>query len=169
MKNLLLAAFIFLTGCATLSQSQGLFSVVTPTTHQSGHFIWQEDAAHQKFYLELSGPLGLGATSLSNETGPVVLTLSSGKTIVADSPEDLLQNTLGWSMPVSGMGYWILGKPVPTLPFTGEYDSQHRLLTLHQSGWVIHYTWNNAAPYPSQIMLLRSDIKILLAPSKPSA
>ncbi len=152
-----------------MPQSQGLFSVVTPTTHQSGHFIWDTDACHQKFYLELSGPLGLGATTLSNETGQVVLTLSSGKTIVADSPEDLLQTTLGWSMPVSGMGYWILGEPMPKIPFTGDYDHQHRLLTLNQSGWTIQYTWNNAAPYPSRIVLLRNGIKILLARSEPAA
>lgn len=143
---------------------QGLFSVVTSREHPSGHFVWEEDAGHQQFYLELSGPLGLGATTLSNQNngGKVVLTTSSGKSFVADTPEAVLQKALGWSMPISGLRYWILGQAAPDLPFTATYDKAHRLLTLQQSGWSITYTWKDPMPYPSRIVLLRKNIRILL-------
>jgi outer membrane lipoprotein LolB len=143
-------------------QLQGVFGIVTPQSHESGHFIWAQDSQRQ-FSLELYGPLGLGATSLIEQDGVVTLETSQGKKYTASSPELLLQNNLGWSMPVQGMTYWLLGLPVPELPFQAQYDQGHRIVSLAQSGWMIQYTWGKNWVYPLRIVMQREGVRVIVA------
>ena len=159
---------LLLSACATSPQKssvpgaiqlQGLFGIVTPQTHQSGHFTWEQDSQKQ-FTLELYGPMGLGATSLIEQNGVVTLETAQGKKYTATSPELLLQNTLGWSMPVQGMTYWLLGVPVPKIQFQADYDPENRIVDLSQSGWQIHYTWNQSTVYPARILMQRKGVRL---------
>ncbi len=168
-RILTLLLFLFLCGCATNTTSlfapgpqtksaEGLFSVITPQTAQSGHFLWTQNGAD--FSLELYGPLGLGATYLSQIGDDVVLKTANGQTYNADSAEDLLTQVLGWSMPVSGFTSWLWGKPAPGFPFNATYDDQNRILSLQQEGWSITYTWSEAGSVPSRLTLIRNSIKV---------
>ncbi len=143
-------------------QLQGMFGVVTPQNHASGHFIWEQDGP-QQFSLELYGPLGLGATSLIEQNGIVTLETAQGKKYIAASPELLLQNNLGWSMPIQGVSYWLLAVPVPDIPFSAQYDSVHRLVQLLQSGWTIDYTWAQSTVYPARILMERQGVRLVVA------
>ncbi len=173
MKKLLCYLLcLLLTACATAPQKaplsgevqlQGMFSLVTPQAHESGHFSWQEDPS-QQFNLELYGPLGLGATRLVKQNDAVTLETAQGKTYTAGSPEQLLQNVLGWSMPVEGMTYWLLGVPVPHQPFTAQYQGSE-IVVLNQAGWVIHYTWSKTSIYPQRILMQRTNVRLLVVVS----
>lgn len=161
---------LFLAGCATTEISspalpgtkklQGLFSIVTPDTHQSGHFSWTQHA--HDFNLMLYGPLGLGATSLSQTEQGVILTTSNGKTYQAQSAEALLNEVVGWSMPLSGFPYWLFAEPDPQFPFTATRDNAQRIVTLQQEGWSITYTWTDSNNLLQGMILLRDSIKIKL-------
>lgn len=161
---------LFLAGCAATQLTpptapgakkvQGLFAVITPETNQSGHFNWVQQG--QDFTLLLYGPLGLGATSLSQTGQEVVLTASNGKTYRAQSAEALLNDVIGWSMPVSGFVYWLFAAPDPAYPFTATRDNTGRILTLQQEGWAITYTWADSGNQLQGMILLRDGIKIKL-------
>jgi outer membrane lipoprotein LolB len=144
------------------TQLQGLFGIVTPQTHESGHFVWEQNN-QQQFSLELYGPLGLGATSLIEQNGVVILETVQGKKYTATSPELLLQNNLGWSMPIQGMTYWLFGVPVPTIPFVAQYDALNRIVHLLQSGWTIDYTWQQNRVYPARILMQRQGVRLIVA------
>ena len=159
---------LLLSACATAPQKtnppgvvelQGVFGIITPQTHQSGHFTWEQDPQKQ-FSLELYGPLGLGATSLIEQNGVVTLETAQGKKYTATSPELLLQNTLGWSMPVQGMTYWLLGVPVPDILFSAQYDSVNQIQNLTQSGWQIDYSWGQNSVYPARIVMQRQGVRL---------
>ncbi|MCX7122478.1 MAG: lipoprotein insertase outer membrane protein LolB [Gammaproteobacteria bacterium] len=171
MKKLfMIMIFFILSGCISVPQKststgaielQGLFAIVTPKSNQSGHFIW-EQAGSADFSLELYGPLGLGATTLIQQNGLVTLETDQGKKYTATSPEALLQNTLGWSMPIHGMLYWLLGIPVPTVPFSAQYNAVKQISDLTQSGWQIHYQGGVGAIYPERIVMQRQSIRLIV-------
>ncbi len=174
-KSLCLALCLLLSACATTQmkpsepgdiQLQGVFGIVTPQTHESGHFIWEQDQQRQ-FSLELYGPLGLGATRLMEQNGVVTLETAQGKKYTATSPELLLQNNLGWSMPVQGMTYWLLGLPVPAIAFHAQYDTESQIIHLSQSGWQIDYTWAPHCLYPQRIVMQREGVRLVVAITAP--
>lgn len=140
---------------------QGVFSVVWEEGHQSGHFTWDQNNPHD-FMLTLSGPLGLGATQMIEKPTGVTLITSDGKQYHASTPEALLQRVFLWSMPINGMSYWLIGQPLPKLPYTVTYDEKGRLFNLSQSGWLIQYAWVEDQSYPEKIILLRSQARITL-------
>lgn len=139
---------------------QGVFAVITAQNAQSGHFTWMQTG--NDFTLELYGPLGLGATVLIKNADQVHLKTAQGATYEASSPEALLQQVLGWSMPVSGFTQWLWGEPDPAAPFTATYDTDHRILTLAQEGWSIAYVWQNASA-PARITLTGNGIQVKIA------
>ena len=58
----------------------------------------------------------------------------------AESPEALLEREAGWSVPLAGLRYWIVGAPAPDgAVSTLELDGQGRLARLEQAGWTVIY------------------------------
>ncbi len=156
-----LLTLLFLTACTTVpttlapqnSQTlQGLFGVVADDQANSGHFIWIQQG--HDFSLELYGPLGLGATELSNQNMQYTLKTAEGKIYQADSPEALMQEALGWSMPVSGFVYWLWGNPEPDFPFTQNGN------VLNQDGWQITYTQNGKTI--QKMVMLQDNVRITI-------
>lgn len=104
----------------------------------SANVFWRQ--VDQSYDIELFGPVGLGAIKLLGQPGETVLTDSQSHQYKATSPEKLMQQQLGWSLPVSQLYYWVRGLPAPTN--SGEVDNQaqkrldpeHRLLSLKQAG-----------------------------------
>ena len=92
------------------------------------------------FSIDLHGPLGRKTAVLSGMTGQVQLSTSRGKHYFADDPEILMQNLLGYALPVAGLQYWVRGIPDPDEKvLLLELDAKGRLLHLRQAGWDIDY------------------------------
>ena len=63
-----------------------------------------------------------------------------GRRASAASPEALLEREIGWSVPLQGLRYWIVGIPVPDgAPSKLEFDDFGRLARLEQAGWTVVY------------------------------
>ena len=140
----------------------GLVGVVTPQRMSSAHFSWQQN--HSMYHMSFSGPLGIGEVRLSNQGGIVRLIQSSGKVLSASNPEALMQNELGWSVPLSGLRFWIRGLPQPAA-MTPSIQLNHYgvLQKLQQSGWQIHYSqyhMHDGVPLPYKIILQRPGLKV---------
>lgn len=102
----------------------------------SGNLRWQQRAGD--FDIRVSGPLGSGGLQARGHLGEVEIR-TARETLVTYEPERLLQEKLGWSLPLTHMRYWAVGAPYPGTPAQVEYDAGGRLTRLQQDGWVIEY------------------------------
>lgn len=91
------------------------------------------------YAIDLSGPLGIGDTLLESTPQNVQL-LKQGNLIAQSSNADqLLEQELGWSLPVENLYYWIRGIPAPNLRAKMTWDQYNHLQTLKQQGWSVEY------------------------------
>lgn len=94
----------------------------------------------QDYYdIRLSGPLGRGATRLTGHPGEVSLEVASQGRYQASSAEALLEENLGWSLPVSHLFWWVRGLPASGSRSRLALDSDSRLARLEQDGWQVEY------------------------------
>lgn len=91
------------------------------------------------FDIRLAGPFGQGAAQLSGKPGYAVIETSEHAALSASSAEALMQEQLGWAVPVQGFRHWLIGLPAPGVVGRHALDGAGRLSELEQDGWQIHY------------------------------
>ena len=125
---------------------------------------WQQQGA--SYSARVTGPLGRGLYELSSDGGKVQLRTQDNRLLYAADAESLLQQNLGWSIPVSGFIYWIRGLPAPdSRPADMTLDESGRLQTLKQDGWQISYDGylpRGNYELPQKITLSRDDFMLRL-------
>lgn len=152
-----------LTGCVSLStpdleQSwQGRFSIsaesATNRENHSGRFTLTH-TSDVLTILDLKSPLGNTLARITQTPKNISLETLGNPTIEASDAESLLLETLGFSVPVEGLQYWIDGIPVPgsyakTLPDKPPYRQ------IEQNGWLIQYENYDESALPKRIRLQR--------------
>jgi outer membrane lipoprotein LolB len=189
LRSFLLAAIVALTGCASLAPStapvdpdaqsrhqrkledisafslSGRMAVQTEKRGFSGSLRWRhtEDGDHFALY----SPLGTQVADINANKDGVTLTTNDRKTYKADNAETLLQQTMGWSLPLTGLSDWIIGRPTSSAYEVISRDAQGRLVRLKQDGWDIEYpTYQtvDGTDLPGKV-ILRSpqlDLKLLV-------
>jgi outer membrane lipoprotein LolB len=128
---------------------------------------WQWNQQQKNYTIGLMGPIGSHSMQLTGSPHSVLLETSDGKKFQSTSPESLLEQQLGWRLPVSNLYYWIRGLPVPNLPSEKQLDGSHRLTVLVQNGWRIEYlryTTFRQMELPSKMQLNNGalNVKILI-------
>lgn len=104
----------------------------------SASLHWQQ--TRQDYLLRLIAPLGQGVYELRGNQDGVQLKTAKDGVLRAQDPESLLQQNLGWQVPVSGLQYWVRGLPQPGVAIEGlQLDGKGRLSELAQNGWRISY------------------------------
>ena len=92
------------------------------------------------YLVRFMGPLGVGLFEVEGSATAVEARFPDGRRVHAVSPEALLEQEIGWSVPLLGLRYWIVGAPVPDgAPSKMELDDQGRLARLEQAGWTVVY------------------------------
>jgi len=117
---------------------KGLIAIRNSRHAWNAHWQWQQNHTH--YSIALVGPLGSGSLQLTGSPKSVLLETSDGKKITSTSPEALLEQQMGWRLPVSDLYYWVRGLPVPNLSAQKQFDAAHRLSVLIQNGWRIEYS-----------------------------
>lgn len=102
----------------------------------SGDLRWRQRG--QQFTVHFSGPFGAGAVDIAGTPGDVEIRTRDQHYHTTD-PETFLRRSYGWTLPVTGLRYWVLGIPAPTAPFSVSYDDNGRAQKLLQDGWTIVY------------------------------
>ena len=116
----------------------GKLGIQSPQDSWSASLTWRQD--RDSYRLRLSGPLGQGLMELRGSPGLVELHTSDDGVYRARTAEELMQTHAGWRVPLSGLRYWILGRPDPQARIVDlELDPGGRLAELHQLGWRIRY------------------------------
>lgn len=142
---------------------QTRMAVQTEQRSFSGATRWrhQEDADD----ISVLSPLGGQVASIKTSADGVELKTSEGKTFNAKDVETLTEETLGWRLPLSGLSYWVLGRPTKKLAESMEWDLQGRVTKIFQDGWKIEYSqYVLVGEYwlPKKILLLSPNLNLKL-------
>jgi outer membrane lipoprotein LolB len=102
-----------------------------------GGLSWVQSGEH--FEARFSGPLGVGAVAVSGVPGDMQVRTKDG-TYLTQTPEEFMQDQLGFSVPVEGLRYWVLGLPAPGSRPQLQLDEAGRVRHLEQDGWALDYS-----------------------------
>lgn len=183
----IMLSFALLTGCATStpvddgsrqsgqweSQQASLEALETwklagkaglrsPEENTSANLDWNQYPHY--FRLLVSGPFGGGRTVLEGREGRFSLTNSEGR-FEAESPEALMEEQLGWSLPVSAMPFWVRGLPDEERSYQLETDELGFPSHLTQDGWTIDYRdWERVDDLwlPRRLVMEYDEVRITL-------
>lgn len=126
---------------------------------------WTQQA--EDYQLRFSAPFGQGQYLLTGEPDKVSILLPDNTVQTANDPESLMKKTLGFKLPVSGLGYWLRGLPYPDEPQRDIIlDSNERLAKLKQAGWEISiskYIHKDGYYLPTKLVMENRHIKIKMA------
>ncbi|MFM0173772.1 lipoprotein insertase outer membrane protein LolB [Paraburkholderia sediminicola] len=133
-----------------------------------GNFTWQETG--DTVTLQLRNPLGQTLAVVTSSPASATLELPNRQPLTADNVSTLMQNALGFALPVEGLRYWLQPSPAPTSRAKTEKDPEQpsRLKQITQDGWTIDYLAYADAPATGvkRVNLSRSepplDIKLVL-------
>ncbi|MCD6048010.1 MAG: outer rane lipoprotein LolB [Gammaproteobacteria bacterium] len=158
-------SFLLLSACTThpipsatqaLSQkawrADGVFGYRDQGKGFSAGYIWQNAGDH--FTVQIIGPLGAWHANLQQEAGEIILSTSDGKVCRAKDAETLMQENLGWSIPVEYLRYWFIGLPDPKVKSKIIPAQNDQTKQIQQAGWIIDY------PSASKILLTQGTKKI---------
>jgi outer membrane lipoprotein LolB len=186
------AAIVALSGCASVKpQGPSMSNAATAVTAQTsrayhgrfavqyvdqngqqrnayGNFDWQERG--DTVTLQLRNPLGQTMAIVTSSPSAATLELPNRQPLTADNVSTLMQNALGFALPVEGLRYWLQPSVAPTSKATTEKDPQQesRLKEIQQDGWTIDYIAYADAPATGlkRVNLARTepplDIKLVL-------
>jgi outer membrane lipoprotein LolB len=101
-----------------------------------GTLSWMQDG--ESFQARFFGPLGVGAVAISGTPQEMEVRSKDGSTRTRD-PEAFMQQQFGWSLPLRGLRYWVLGLPAPGGETQLKLDESGRILALKQDGWELDY------------------------------
>jgi outer membrane lipoprotein LolB len=109
--------------------------------------------------LHLAGPFGIGALVLKQTSEG----LSLNGAPPSDAVESLVQEKLGFALPIENLHYWLLGVPNPQSTFDLSRNDQDRAKALSQAGWSIAY--DRYMPVagdllPARLVLTSGDVRV---------
>ncbi|PIQ43937.1 MAG: outer membrane lipoprotein LolB [Gammaproteobacteria bacterium CG11_big_fil_rev_8_21_14_0_20_46_22] len=116
----------------------GSLALATTQKAFNASVVWQQTAMN-RYTLHLFGPLGLGAVNVSRDAKGVTIVTSEKQPIHGQNTESLLQQELGWSLPIHNFYYWVRGLPAPGSHATKHFDQYHHLSSLSTRQWRVDY------------------------------
>lgn len=123
----------------------GKLGIRTEDARHSARVNWQQQG--NNYQIQLSGPFGAGAVKLARDDNGVTLQQSGHATQHAPSANELLQDNLGWSLPVAAASYWVRALPAPGIDAQLQHDTDGRISQITQLGWQFNYRYKDAQPY----------------------
>jgi outer membrane lipoprotein LolB len=116
---------------------QGRVSVQYDDQSLSGQLNWRAGAASDDVLL--SSPLGQGLARISRNELGVTLTRPGEPVVAAENVEVLTQSTLGFSLPLSGLRFWVQAQPDPARASDVRVNAEGVVEQIAQDGWKIEY------------------------------
>ncbi|XQU09621.1 lipoprotein insertase outer membrane protein LolB [Halomonas sp. LY9] len=134
----------------------------TPQENTSANLDWNQTPHY--FRMLISGPFGGGRSVLEGREGRFSLSTSDGR-FEAETPEALMEEQLGWSLPVRAMPDWVRGLPGDHASYQLETDELGFPNFLQQDGWEIDYRdWEQVEGMwlPRRLVMNYGDVRITL-------
>lgn len=139
----------------------GKIGIITEQDSQSASLKWFQE--EQEYQIDIRGPWGHGGASIFGKPGDVTIDIAGEGKFHGASPEFIMQERLGWQLPISDIYWWIRGLPAPEKAYQHSLNN-NRLKQLNQSGWDIQYlSYNNHLPaLPKKMRMSRDGLKVTL-------
>lgn len=145
-------------------QEQGVFSYQDANHSFTASFNWHHE--NNTSTLQLIGPLGAWRTIIILEPQHVTLITAEGKKFTSPHLEDLMQNNVGWAVPLESIEDWLWGLPAPDCPIKKVVYQNAELVSFKQMEWEIQYPENrkffSAYYLPTKVFLSGHGKKIIL-------
>lgn len=168
---------LLLGGCATISSVppvvvapaasvnwtlEGRIGVQNDEQQLSGHIHWQH--REERDELLMTSPLGQGVARIVRDSEGVTLEVPNQPTRHARDADTLTREALGYVLPVTGLTWWVQGRPAPGSTFEATRDASGRLAQLRQDGWTIDYLQYavDAPARPRKLVVAREGLEIRL-------
>lgn len=175
-----LCGLLLLTGCAVITPEppdidaeftvQGKLLLALGGDKTAMTFSWRQN--QDGYVIDVWGALGQGRTQLRGNAQTMQI-VRGQDVIVAGRPEQVMQQQLGWSMPVDAMRYWLIGQPQPNTRFVDyTINEQRNSVGFRQNSWDVRATLANgekASPQdaqPKQVEISRDDVLVRIRVSK---
>ncbi len=141
----------------------------SPQGGQRLSFRWQQTPV--EYRLSVWGALGVGRLQLSG-TEQALLVSRGGRDAITGPAAQMMEQHLGWSVPLEAMGSWLLGEPANTLAQDLVVtDDRGRVTRLKQGNWEIEfsqYEWvNEWRPKRMDITGGQISMRVVLSLPKP--
>jgi len=174
-KSLLFFLVLFLNGCASfydanvdkpanyhkplqIDQSyniSGRFSIKTAEKNYYGNFNWLKESSNEE--LDFMSPIGSTVAQIKIESDVAILTDENNKTYTGDNLNQLMDERLGFVLPMSYLHYWIQGVPLPQYPVQENLQSGFA-----QLGWKVEYLSWHDDNHPQIVQVSKPDLRIKL-------
>jgi outer membrane lipoprotein LolB len=175
MSRSFLLLILLLSGCASVPVTvqrplqadapfvfNGRVAVKQGEQRDSAGVRWMHRADDDEILL--LAPLGQTVARIHRDASEVTLD-ASGKHYTALDMETLMQQVLGWQLPLSGLRYWVTALPAPEGWYAIERDENGQVSMMHQQGWEIAYSRYAATTLdalPLRLNLKRDGMEVLL-------
>ena len=133
----------------------------------SGRLQW--DVNQDVSVLDFHAAMGRGAWHL--DFGPQGATLKEADGVVrtATTVNTLIQDRMGWPIPVDALQWWVRGLAAPDAIEAQQLDSEGRMAQLQQLGWSVifkRYSEDAGIAMPVRLEATRADYRVKLAISR---
>jgi outer membrane lipoprotein LolB len=145
-------------------EAKGKLKITVDKEPNSAAFSWQQ--FDQNYAINFFGPFGYGSSWLRRTSKGVTLESPEHPTQSATSPEQLLQDTVGWQAPISELQFWLKGQPSPHAILDEIVANSDGAVTLlRQQGWTIELSRHQRVGHywlPSRLEAKRTGIDVLI-------
>jgi len=115
----------------------GRLSVHNMQQRFSATINWRHHANEDQIHF--FSPLGQTIARIEQDVTGVRLATAEPALYQAENVEQLTQQVLGWTLPLSGLHFWIRGMYFPLTIAELDLDRNGRIVAIRQDGWEIQY------------------------------
>lgn len=119
----------------------GRVAIKSGTTGGSVRLEWMQ--VGNVTALTMRGPFDTGRLAMTGTPDHMLITDGKGNRRLTDTPAQLLEQQIGWPIPLAALPHWLLGLPEAPLANRStdsfQLDQAGRLLRLSEAGWELNY------------------------------
>lgn len=133
----------------------------------SGRLQW--DVKSDSSALDFHAAMGRGAWHLQIGPEGAVLKEANGAEQFAAAVNDLIQDRIGWPIPVDALQWWVRGLAAPGAIDAERLDAEGLLISLEQFGWSVEFSRYNSVAgvvLPKRLNATRDNYRVKLAISR---
>jgi outer membrane lipoprotein LolB len=146
-------------------RAEGRVAIQRANEGWSAKLRWQKNA--DTYQLRLIAPLGRGTYQIAGDSNRVVMITPNGDHFESTDARSLMDEQLGWSIPLDGAQYWLRGLAAPdSEPSSVMRDDAGLLTNMQQSGWrisVLKRLHVDGFDLPAKLYFHYQDLKVRIA------
>ncbi|MFT4581353.1 MAG: outer membrane lipoprotein LolB [Gammaproteobacteria bacterium] len=146
-------------------RAEGRVAIQRANEGWSAKLRWQKNA--DAYQLRLIAPFGRGTYQIAGDRNSVVMITPNGDHFESTDARSLMDEQLGWSIPLDGAQYWLRGLAAPDSEPSSVIRDEAGLLTdMEQAGWrisVLRRLHVDGFDLPAKLYIQYQDLKVRIA------